>query len=250
VRVTCSPMMILLASLPALAAVAGCNYAPGNPAHEAAVPQPNTVTNFDALYQQNCAGCHGTHGQGGAANGLESGVYLVIADDSTIRRVTAEGVSGTSMPAFAQSSGGMLTDAQINSIVKGIRERGTIANLEGAVPPSYAAKTPGDAKRGAEVYNTFCSSCHGPGGSGTTKASSIVDAAYLTLVSDQYLRTVVITGRPELGAPDWRADVPGRPMSEADVSDVVAWLSAQRPERQGETASRVNSTNAYTGATQ
>jgi cytochrome c oxidase cbb3-type subunit III len=250
VRVMRSPMMILLASLPALAAVAGCNYAPGNPAHEAAVPQPNTITNFDALYQQNCAGCHGTRGQGGAANGLESGVYLAIADDSTIRRLTAEGVSGTSMPAFAQSSGGMLTDAQINSIVKGIRQRGTTANLEGAIPPSYAAKTPGDAKRGAEVYNTFCSSCHGPDGRGTTKASSIVDASYLTLVSDQYLRTVVITGRPELGAPDWRGDVPGKSMSEADVSDVVAWLSAQRPKRQEETPSRADSDNASPGAKQ
>jgi mono/diheme cytochrome c family protein len=245
-----SPMMILLASLPALAAVAGCNYAPGNPAHKAPVPQPNTVTNFDALYQQNCAGCHGTHGQGGAAIGLESGVYLATADDSTIRRVTAEGVSGTSMPAFAQSSGGMLTDAQIYSIVKGIRQRGTIANLEGAVPPPYVAKTPGDAKRGAEVYSTFCSFCHGPAGSGTTKASSIVDAAYLTLVSDQYLRTVVITGRPELGAPDWRGDVAGRAMSEADVSDVVAWLSSQRPKPKEETASRAASDNTSPGAKQ
>jgi hypothetical protein len=53
-------------------------------------------------------------------------------------------------------------------------------------------------------------------------------------VSDQHLRTLVIAGRPELGAPDWRSDVEGRPMSAQDVSDVVAWLSSQRPRFPGQ----------------
>jgi hypothetical protein len=55
-----------------------------------------------------------------------------------------------------------------------------------------------------------------------------VDASYLALVSDQNLRTTVIAGRPELGAPDWRGDVAGKPLSAEQVSDVVAWLAAQR----------------------
>ena len=50
-------------------------------------------------------------------------VYLAIADDAAIGRVTSNGVAGTSMPAFAQHSGGMLTDEQINVIVRGIRTR-------------------------------------------------------------------------------------------------------------------------------
>ena len=48
------------------------------------------------------------------------------------------------------------------------------------------------------------------------------------------LRTIVIVGRPELGAPDWRGDVPGKPMSAQDVSDVVAWLASQRPKFPGQ----------------
>jgi len=47
-------------------------------------------------------------------------------------------------------------------------------------------------------------------------------------VSDQNLRTTIIAGRPDLGAPDWRANLPGRPMSPDEVSDVVAWLAAKR----------------------
>jgi hypothetical protein len=50
-------------------------------------------------------------------------------------------------------------------------------------------------------------------------------------VSDQGLRTTVIVGRPEFGAPDWRNDVPGTPMSPQDVSDVVAWLATRREDR-------------------
>jgi mono/diheme cytochrome c family protein len=137
------------------------------------------------------------------------------------------------MPAFAQSAGGMLTDQQIDILVRGVRSWAQPALLRDSNPPPYAAQPPGEPQRGAEVYATFCSECHGPDGRGGGKASSIVDRSYLSLVSDQYLRTTVIAGRPELGAPDWRGDVPGRPMSAQDVSDVVAWLSSQRPSNSG-----------------
>lgn len=244
----CWPVLVSLLAL-AFTSANGCGSAPGRPAREAIVPPPEKNLNFESLYRQNCGGCHGEGGRSAAAIALESGVYLTIADDATIRRITSEGVPGTSMPAFAQSSGGMLTDAQVDAIVSGIRQRGEKADVAGAAPPSYAATALGNAKRGATVYGTFCSSCHGPAGRGGSRASSIVDSAFLTLVSDQYLRTLVIAGRPELGAPDWRGDVPGRPMSEQDVSDVVAWLSAQRGKLLNQTASGVNSTMPLTGAT-
>jgi mono/diheme cytochrome c family protein len=190
---------------------------------------------FTLLYARNCAGCHGPNGKGGPAIGLADPVYLAIADDATVRRVTAEGVAGTSMPAFAERAGGMLTDAQVDAIVNGIRSRWAKPNLlRAADAPPYAPQAPGDPKRGAAVYQTFCSSCHGASGQGGQHASSIVDGSYLGLVSNQGLRTTVIVGRPELGAPDWRCDVPGKPMSPADVSDVVAWLAAQRPQFPGQ----------------
>ena len=60
-----------------------------------------------------------------------------------------------------------------------------------------------------------------------------MDGSYLALVSDQNLRTIVIAGRPELGSPDWRMNVPGRPMSAQEMTDVVAWIASQRPEFPG-----------------
>jgi hypothetical protein len=52
-------------------------------------------------------------------------------------------------------------------------------------------------------------------------------------VSDQGLRTTIIVGRPELGAPDWRSNAAGNALSSEDVSDVVAWLASQRPRLRG-----------------
>src|SRR6266540_7456266 len=94
--------------------------------------------------------------------------------------------------------------------------------------PPYTANEPGDAARGATTYATFCARCHGPEGKGTAKGSSIVDDSFLALVSDQNLRTTVIAGRPDLGHPDCRNCSPDRPMTPQEVTDVVAWLVAQR----------------------
>src|SRR5262245_7199121 len=213
--------------------------APGQPGPNSQVVPPSEIVDFDLLYGKNCAGCHGPDGRGGPAIGLGDPVYLAIADNDAILRATAEGVPGTAMPAFAQNSGGLLTAKQVDAIVAGMRERWAKPNILHALnPPPYRAEAPGDSKRGASVYATFCSSCHGTDGRGGSKASSIVDGSYLALVSDQGLRTIVIVGRPELGAPDWRGNVPNHPMSPEDVSDVVAWLADQRPEFPGQPYSR------------
>jgi cytochrome c oxidase cbb3-type subunit 3/ubiquinol-cytochrome c reductase cytochrome c subunit len=44
---------------------------------------------------------------------------------------------------------------------------------------------------------------------------------------------MIIAGRPELGAPDWRGNTKGKPMSEQEISDVVAWLASHRVQSPG-----------------
>jgi cytochrome c oxidase cbb3-type subunit 3 len=218
----------------ALLACAACSSSRGVPRAGPEVVSPSEVVDFNLLYGKNCAGCHGVDGRGGAALALANPVFLAIADDAVIRHTAANGVPGTPMPAFAQSAGGMLNDKQIDAIVGGFRSWAKPDALRDVTPPPYAAQSPGDPQRGADAYRTYCSSCHGAGGHGGSKASSIVDGSYLALVSDQQLRTIVIAGRPELGAPDWRGDVAGRPMSAQEITDVVAWLSSQRPQFPGQ----------------
>jgi cytochrome c oxidase cbb3-type subunit 3 len=218
----------------ALFVCAGCSNLPGRPTPESIPIDPDQVADFNLLYRKNCSGCHGAEAKGGAALALGDPVYLAIVDDATLHKVVSNGIAGTSMPAFAKSAGGMLADAQVDVIVRGIRERYSKPNaLAGAIPPPYAAIEPGDVRRGSAVYETFCAACHGPGGKGGPQASSIVDGSFLALLSDQELRTLVIVGRPDLAAPDWRNNVPGKPMSSQEISDVVAWLSSQRSQFPG-----------------
>jgi len=216
-------------------ALCGCANSPGKPGPADIQINPADISDFNTLYKQNCAGCHGADGKGGAAIALADPVYLAVADDAVLHQAATNGIPGTSMPAFAQSAGGMLTEKQIDFIVHGIRERWSKPDvLHGANPPPYPASTPGDAERGSGVYVQYCSSCHGAGGRGGQKATSIVDGSFLALLNDQELRTLVIVGRPELGAPDWRDDIPGKPMSPQEISDVVAWLASQRPKFPGQ----------------
>jgi cytochrome c oxidase cbb3-type subunit III len=216
--------------LAALLLLAGCSFR-GKPGPGPEVPRPDSVLNPEALFRENCAGCHGADGRDGAAMSLSDPVYLAIVDDDTLRNTISKGRKGTAMPAFAQQEGGMLTDEQINAIIHGMRARWGRPNvLSGATIPPYSASSPGNPQAGQAVYNTFCSSCHGPGSQGGPKAGSVTNPAYLSLVSDQGLRTFVICGRPDFNAPDWRTDLSGHPMSDQEISDVVAWLVAQRPE--------------------
>jgi len=214
--------------------VAGCGAPHGQPRSGSEVLAPNEVLEFGPLFSENCAACHGAEGRGGAAIALANPVYLAIADDASIRKVIAKGVSGTAMPAFAQSAGGMLTDAQIDLLTKEIRLRWSQRGiLDTASAPPYAPKLTGDAQRGEAAYKIFCESCHGPDGRGGARGGSITDDSFLALVSDQSLRTIVIAGRPELGAPDWRGNIPGKPMTDREVSDVVAWLISHRSQSPG-----------------
>lgn len=225
-----------------LLCLAACTHLPGKPAPGPEVPRPDSVLDPIVLFHQNCSGCHGADGKNGAAMMLSDPVYLAIVDDDTLRSTISKGRPGTAMSAFAQKEGGMLTDDQINAIIRGIRERWNKPNaLGGDVAPPYAAKAAGDAARGQSVYDSYCLSCHGKVGSGGPKAGSIVDKSYLSLITDQGLRTLVITGRPDFNAPDWRNNIPGHPMTDQEITDVVSWLASQRPN--GITASGLAATS-------
>jgi cytochrome c oxidase cbb3-type subunit III len=206
-----------------------CGRPHGQPERSSEVPAPSEVLAFPALYANNCAGCHGAEGRGGAAIALADPVYLAVAGDGVIRKAVANGVRGTAMPAFGWSAGGMLTDEQIDVVAREIQSRWSQRGaLDGASPPPYAAPSAGDPQRGADAFQIYCKSCHGADGQGGPKGSAITDESFLALASDQGLRTMVIVGRPELGAPDWRGNAAGRPMSDQEISDVVAWLIARR----------------------
>jgi cytochrome c oxidase cbb3-type subunit 3 len=214
--------------------VVGCGPLPGHPKPGPLVPNPDSVLDFSILYAQNCSGCHGAQGKNGPSYPLANPAYQALVDEQVLHQIVANGEPGTHMPPFAISAGGSLTDQQVDALVNGMRAAWFKAGtLDGANAPPYKAAKAADAAHGQQVYTTYCASCHGAAGaSGKSKAGSITQPEFLALVSDQVLRTVVIAGRPDIGQPDWRNDLPGHPMSDQEVTDVVGWLSSQRPGSQ------------------
>jgi cytochrome c oxidase cbb3-type subunit III len=209
--------------------LAGCSSAPGRPKPGPEVPRPDAVMDFPTLYRQNCAGCHGATGMNGPSYPLGNPEYQALVDDQTLRQTISQGEPGTMMPAFAIEAGGTLTDAQVNALVAGMRAAWSKPGVfAGATAPPYHSAVAGDPAKGQQVYGSYCASCHGSSSQPGGKAGSILNPAFLALVSDQALRTVVIAGRPDLGQPDWRGDLPGHAMSDEQVSDVVAWIASRR----------------------
>lgn len=227
-------LMMLLGA--ACLAATGCDHFPGKPGPEPEVPRPENVLQFATLYHENCAACHGEHGVRGASLSLANPAYLAYAGEANIRTAIANGVHGTLMPAFAQSAGGMLTDQQVNVLAHGmITEWGKPDALAGATVPAYHPAAAGNAADGQKVFTSSCAMCHGDQGQGKRTADghgmgSIVDPSYLALVSDQYLRSVIVGGMP--GMPDFaHHGGPGTTphvMTDTEVTSVVAWLGSHR----------------------
>jgi cytochrome c oxidase cbb3-type subunit III len=210
--------------------LAGCEQMPGYPQPGKEIGRPQDQMSFKVLYGQNCAACHGEAGQNGPATALANPEYLALVDDATMKKWIGNGMPGTQMPAFGQSSGGMLTDKQVDVIVNGIRQAWAKPDAFGGdKPPAYAQPaTGGDVARGQQMYATACASCH------TGSGKSITNTSFLALVDDQTLRTTIIAGRPDLHMPDWRHTKAGHPLTDQDVTDIVTYLGSLRSATPGQ----------------
>jgi cytochrome c oxidase cbb3-type subunit III len=217
-----------LSSLALFVACSGCHLRIGEPDDKNELMRPDEVVAFDRLYSQNCSACHGENGSGGPAFDLSNPKYQQLIDDASLKRWINSGMPETQMPAFGESAGGFLTETQIDALVSGMRARWAPKKPAEAGMPSYLGSTDGDVNRGEAVFRGACVSCHQQG------EQQITDASYLALVSDQSLRSVVIAGRPDLGHPDWEQVRPERPVTDQDVSDIVAYLHSLRSETPGQ----------------
>ena len=220
--------ILSLVSLPLVMNSVGCHRRIGSLNDQEELMRPEEVLSFDRLYKQNCSACHGENGSGGPALDLANANYQALVDDSSLRRWITSGHPGTEMPAFGESDGGFLTPHQVDALVVGMRLRWANANEKAHDMPSYSSSTIGAAEQGHQIFQVTCASCHQQG------PQKITDTSYLALVSDQGLRTIIIAGRPDLGQPNWKQVDPGKPLTDQDVSDIVAYLHSLRSDTPGQ----------------
>src|SRR5262249_2710119 len=123
---------------------------------------------------------------------------------------------------------------QVKALAEGIKKRwGQPPGTGAATPPPYRdEETRGNPEAGKKVFARYCACCHNKDGKGGDAAGAVSDRAFLALISDQALRRLVTTGRPDLGMANYRTQSdrssPFHEMSPQDVADVVALLADWR----------------------
>ena len=117
--------------------------------------------------------------------------------------------------------------------MQGMRSRGSKPDAFGGERLRRTSGRAGDAGKGQAVYAAACARCHGATRSSPGQAGSILDGSFLALINEQTMRTTIIAGRPDIGQPDWRNHIPRPPLTDAEITDVSAWLMAQKPAHPG-----------------
>jgi mono/diheme cytochrome c family protein len=220
---------------------------------------PNEVLEFGALFKRNCAGCHGADGKLGPAPPLNDSLFRAIVPQIELERVVSAGRPGTPMPAFAIANGGTLTPAQIRVLVdqiKGVPDKEAHERARDDVhpptspkwgdpksvnkdTPAYLSSAPTSIPSAAKceqtrttVFDHACAGCHGERGEGGSGAGAVNDPVFLALTSDQALRRIIITGRPDLGMPDYGSsdgrDPDFKPLTSEEIKDLLDLLASWR----------------------
>ena len=84
---------------------------------------------------------------------------------------------------------------------------------------------------GAALYDEYCSFCHGADGEGyiSDNANALANQSFLTTADDEFLTLATIHGRPGTPMSAWGVEK-GGPLTDDDVSAVVAYIRAWQTE--------------------
>jgi mono/diheme cytochrome c family protein len=192
--------------------------------------QNGDATRGAKLFAQNCAVCHGDHGQGRVGATLAKD-FPGIRVDLLLKDTISTGVKGSVMPAWAKANGGPLTDAEIDDLVAFVRSLGNIGptvvpitlppTRPATAPTPVATFPPGDSTRGAQIFTTNCAVCHGANGEGRIGATLEKDWAGINVTA--LLDTTIARGVAGSKMPAW-AQTNGGPLTNQDIADAAAYV--------------------------
>ncbi|MFQ5665961.1 MAG: c-type cytochrome [Candidatus Binatia bacterium] len=173
-----------------------------------------------AYYRGRCAGCHGSNGQGGVGNSLNSATFLAVADDRFLARSIIYGRPGTAMPSWKR-----LPTQAVSDILAYIRTwqppPPTFAEVAASMKATSASA---NAEIGRRLFRSSCAACHGRDGRGGI-GPAVTGADFLQVVDDVYMYRAITAGRPGTAMPAWRQ------LSADDVGALIAYLRSFQPEQ-------------------
>jgi cytochrome c oxidase cbb3-type subunit 3 len=137
-----------------------------------------------ALFETNCAPCHGVNGDGGRGANLRVRRLPRAPDDAALFAITRDGIPGTAMP------GTRMTDAERHELVAYVRSLGR----------TQPAQVAGDVAAGERAFwgKGNCGRCHTVGPRGGNVGPELTDIG--SRRSPAYLRTALLD--PGADVPD------------------------------------------------
>ncbi len=188
------------------------------------LPTIANASDGKALYNNNCAICHGNSGHGGVGIPLALPSFLEQVSDQYLHRTIRIGRPGRVMPSFYK-----LSTEEIDAIIAYIR------SWHNQPAPTWD-DTPikGNADNGRTLFASHCASCHGDqarGGKGTgvmfsrpkdlpITAPALSNQGFLNSASDQMIKHTIMNGRKETPMPAG----PALGLSEQQVDDIISYL--------------------------
>jgi mono/diheme cytochrome c family protein len=103
------------------------------------------------------------------------------------------------------------------------------AALLGLMSAPLAGIAAGDPKRGNDVFQQYCSGCHGPEGRGSKKSGfmprpkNLTMKGYTELLPDEYLFGVIAKGGQSVNKSEYMPAFEGA-ISEEDIDNVIAFI--------------------------
>ncbi len=183
----------------------------------------------EQVYHQYCLACHGEGSYGRWDKTFKRFVPAIrgVSLQATADRVYLEaqiksGRPGTQMSAWAKQAGGLLPE-EVNAVLDYIqpaasRTAAAAAERAPAFPPR------GNSLRGAALYTSYCSGCHGPAGHAGV-APEISNPVFQQAASDEFIVTTIRNGRRGTAMPSFQPHVEGaRSLSDADLGDLLAFI--------------------------
>jgi len=172
-----------------------------------------------------CAGCHGLEGEGrvGMAPALASRSFLAAASDRMLVATITHGRAGTTMTPWGPALG----QEKIEDIVAWLR-------TEVPTEPAELDESPleGHVPTGEKSFREICATCHGRSGAGYQESGSgtgIGRQAFLSTVTNGYLRYVITHGKSQTAMRPFALDAPTAVanLDPQEIEDVIAYLRHQ-----------------------
>ena len=134
-----------------------------------------------ALFEAQCAYCHGADGDGGREANLARAALRRASTDEALFRIVNRGIPGTGMPGNAMSA------RETWQVVAFVRSLGRVKR----------EPLPGDAARGAQVYEAVgCAACHTIRGRGGPIGPDLTDIGARS--SPAYLRRSIVNPQADM----------------------------------------------------